>query len=131
MRMRKSVVLHDNIPSWSHRGLSSPLLSLAVAATRSTTKSVQKATFLYKLGDKMVPQEKFDIKSEPEAKTKSRKERMAEYNDKCERILHYLKHGKHQDGLTKNQQRVVRGQAKNYSVDESSKYKAIFFSRFL
>ena len=55
-----------------------------------------------------------------ETKNQSRKERMTEHNEKCERILHYLLHGKHQDGLTKNQQRVVRGQAKKYRVDESS-----------
>ncbi len=45
----------------------------------------------------MVSQEKCDTKSEPEEKRKSRKERMAEQNDKCERILHYLQHGKHQE----------------------------------
>jgi hypothetical protein len=37
--------------------------------------------------------------------------------------VHYLRHGKHQDGLTKNQQRTVRGQAKNYILDEISKCK--------
>ena len=79
----------------------------------------------------MVSQEKRDTKSEPEEKRKSRKERMAEQNDKCEWILHYLQHGKHQDGLTKNQQRVVRGQAKNYSVDESSKYVFMLFTTFI
>ena len=35
--------------------------------------------------------------------------------------MQYLCHGKHQDGLTKNQQRTVRGQAKNYIFDEISK----------
>ena len=36
--------------------------------------------------------------------------------------MHYLRHGKHQAGLSKNQQRVVRGQAKKYFMGETSKY---------
>ena len=59
--------------------------------------------------------------AEPERKTRS--DRLAQHNEKCERIVHYLRHGKHQDGLTKNQQRTVRGQAKNYILDEISKCK--------
>jgi hypothetical protein len=61
---------------------------------------------------------------EPEKMT--RKEHLAEHNEKCERIVHYLRHGKHQAGLSKNQQRVVRGQAKNYVLDETSKYDILF-----
>ena len=52
----------------------------------------------------------------------ARKDRLAEHNEKCEQIVHYLRHGKHLAGLSKNQQRVVRGQAKNYFMDETSKY---------
>ena len=51
----------------------------------------------------------------------SREKRFREQREKCQRIVHYLSHGKHVDGLTKNQQRVVRGQAKNYVMDETSK----------
>jgi hypothetical protein len=50
---------------------------------------------------------------------KTRERRFDQQREKCERILYYLRHGKHMDGLTKNQQRVVRGQAKNYTLDES------------
>ena len=52
----------------------------------------------------------------------TRNDRLVEHNKKCERIVHYLRHGKHQTGLSKNQQRVVRGQAKNYVLDETSEY---------
>ena len=55
---------------------------------------------------------------------KSPKKHFDQQRKKCERILHYLCHGKHIDGLTKNQQRVVRGQAKTYTLDES---EFIFF----
>ena len=51
---------------------------------------------------------------------KTRKDRLAEQKEKVERIVNYLRYGQHQDGLTKNQQRVVRGQAKKYSFDETS-----------
>ena len=47
---------------------------------------------------------------------KTREDRFAQEQEKCELIVHYLRHGKHLDGLTKNQQRVVRVQAKNYFV---------------
>ena len=36
--------------------------------------------------------------------------------------MHYLRHRKHQVGLSKNQQRVVRGQAKYNFLDDTSKY---------
>ena len=58
-----------------------------------------------------------NVKSETDLKT--REKRFDLQHEKCERILHYLRHGKHVDGLTKNQQRVVRGQAKIYTLDES------------
>ena len=58
-----------------------------------------------------------NVKSETDLKT--REKRFDQQREKCERILHYLRHGKHVDGLTKNQQRVVRGQAKIYTLDES------------
>ena len=51
---------------------------------------------------------------------KTRKDRLAQQKEKVEQIVHYLRHRQHQDGLTKNQQRVVRGQAKKYSFDETS-----------
>ena len=57
-----------------------------------------------------------------ESERKTRSDRMAQHNEKCERIVHYFRHGKHLDGLTKNQQRTVRGQAKNYILDETSKF---------
>ena len=41
--------------------------------------------------------------------------------EKCDRITHYLRQGKHVSGLTKNLQRTVRAQAKSYTWDESSK----------
>ena len=50
---------------------------------------------------------------------KTRQDRMAQHNEKCERIIHYLRSGKHQDGLSKNQQRVVCSQAKNYVFDDT------------
>lgn len=71
----------------------------------------------------MVPQQEpvaeADSSGEPEPKT--REKRMSQHQEKCERILHYLRHGKHFDGLTKNQQRVVRSQAKHYVLDDTSK----------
>ena len=73
----------------------------------------------------MAPQEQTtSTASEPqpgEPQTMTRKDRLAEHYEKCKRIVHYLRHGKHQAGLSKNQQRVVRGQAKNYVLDETSK----------
>lgn len=56
---------------------------------------------------------------EAETDVKTRERRFDQQREKCKRILYYLRHGKHMDGLTKNQQRVVRGQAKNYTLDES------------
>ena len=52
---------------------------------------------------------------------KTRSERMAQEQEKYERIVHYIQHGKNQEGLTKNQQRIVRRQAKSYIFDEKSK----------
>ena len=63
--------------------------------------------------------------TEIKVEQKSREDRFAQQQEKCERIVHYLRHGKHVDGLTKNQQRVVRIQAKNYFVDERSKLYVI------
>ena len=74
-----------------------------------------------------MPEIEQDPKSEPQPEQKSRKDRTAEQKEKCERIVHYLQHGKHPEGLTKNQQRVVRSQAKKYSLDEASKYNFVFF----
>ena len=51
---------------------------------------------------------------------KTRQGHIAQHNEKCERIIHYLHSGKHQDGLSKNQQ-VVCSQAKNYVFDDTSK----------
>ena len=51
---------------------------------------------------------------------KTREDRLKQHV-KCNRIIQYLHHGKHLEGLNKNQQRVVRGQAKNYIWDETSK----------
>ena len=66
----------------------------------------------------MAPQQ--ERNSEASA-SKTRQDRMPQHNEKCERIILYLRCGIHQDGLSKNQQRVVRGQAKNYLFDETSK----------
>jgi hypothetical protein len=55
----------------------------------------------------MVPEIEQDPKSEPQPEKKSRKDRIAEQKEKCERIVHYLQHGKHPEGLTKNQQRLI------------------------
>ena len=52
---------------------------------------------------------------------KTRQDRMVQYNEKCEHIIHYLHSGKHQDGLSKNQQQVICSQAKNNLFDETSK----------
>ena len=54
----------------------------------------------------------------PETDLKTREKRFDQQHEKCERILHYLRHGKHVDGLTKNQQRVVQSQVKIYTLDE-------------
>ena len=74
----------------------------------------------WKINVQMAPPEESatNLPREPEPKT--RENRMDQYKEKCERIIHYLRHGKHQDGLTKNQQRVVRGQAKNYVLHRAS-----------
>ena len=63
---------------------------------------------------KMVPEQGPVVEANltDEVKPKTRKDRLAQHKEKVERIVHYLRHGKHRDGLTKNQQRVVRGQAK-------------------
>ena len=60
---------------------------------------------------------------------KSRGERMAQEREKYERIMHYLRHGKNEEGLTKNQQRIVRRQAKSYFFEETSKITEINFLR--
>ena len=62
---------------------------------------------------------------------KTRQDRMAQHNEKCERIIHYLRSGKHQDGLSKNQQRVVRSQAKNYVFDDTSKLLIYYILTFV
>lgn len=58
---------------------------------------------------KQEPVAKTNLMSEPKPKT--RQDCMAQHNAKCERIVHYLHHGKHQHGLTKKE-RVVLSQAK-------------------
>ncbi len=59
----------------------------------------------------MAPQEETArTTSEPqpvEPDKMTRKDRLAEHNEKRERIVHYLRHGKHQAGLSKNQQRKI------------------------
>ena len=45
-------------------------------------------------------------------RVKTRCEHMEQHKKKCERIIHYLRHGKHEEGLSKNEQRTVRSQAK-------------------
>ena len=62
---------------------------------------------------KVCHMDKFEIKT--------REDRLNQQHVKCNRIIQYLRHGKHLEGLNKNQQRVVRGQAKNYIWDETSK----------
>ena len=49
-------------------------------------------------------------------RVKTRCERMEQHRKKCERIIHYLRHGKHEEGLSKNEQRTVRSQAKGALV---------------
>ena len=73
----------------------------------------------------MAPQQQTQVESTDESvpERKSGAERMEEHNQKCGCVSHYLRHGKHQNGLTKNQQRTVRVQAKNYVLDENSEYK--------
>ncbi len=56
---------------------------------------------------------------EVETDVKTCEKRFDKQREKRERIVHYLRHGKHLDGLNKNQQRVVGGQAKTYTLDES------------
>ena len=76
----------------------------------------------------MAPEEadEFGTSITCENETKSREKRFSQQLETCERINYYLRHGKHLDGLTKNQQRVVRGEAKNYFIDEASKVYYIF-----
>lgn len=63
---------------------------------------------------------------------KTRSDRMAQEQDKYERIMHYIRHGKNQEGLTNNQQRIVRRQAKSYFFDETSKIlKSIYVDAIL
>ena len=82
---------------------------------------------------KMAPQEpeKTEAVAEAghtdEAEIKSLENRLNQQYEKCDRILQYLRHGKYLDGLSKNQQRVVRGQAKNYIWDETSKETFFLF----
>ena len=104
-------------------GLSSPLRS--VAAT-STFKRAFLSQFLSKHSNMVPEQEQQEPALEIKRKAKTREERMAQNKEKCERISHYLRHGKHLPGLTKNQQRIVRGQAKNYILDETSNVYLIF-----
>ena len=54
-------------------------------------------------------------------RVKTRSERMEQHKKKCERIMQYVRYGKHENGLTKNERRTVRSQAKNYVFDETSK----------
>lgn len=74
---------------------------------------------------KMAPYEAEDPEAEAcragKSEVETREDRLNEQHEKCDRIIQYLRHGKHLDGLSKNQQRVVRGQAKNYIWDETSK----------
>ena len=51
----------------------------------------------------------------------SREARFEQLKEKCARIAHYLRCGKHVPGLSKNIQRTVRSQAKSYNWNESSK----------
>ena len=62
-----------------------------------------------------------DLSGGQNVKVNARRARMQQLKEKCDRVIHYLRDGKHVSGLTKNLQRAVRGQAKNYVWDESSK----------
>ena len=122
MRMRTSAAIDVNKSSRSELSPSS------VASVSNTTFYQRSEDQNFRVTSlKMVPEIEQDPKSEPQPEKKSTKDRIAEQKEKCERIVHYLQHGKHPEGLTKNQQRVVRGQAKKYSLDEASKYNFVFF----
>ena len=58
---------------------------------------------------------------EDKCNPKTREVRFEQIKEKCDRITQYLREGKHLQGLTNNLQRTVRGQAKHYIWDESSK----------
>lgn len=68
---------------------------------------------------KMVPHEAEGPEAEAcrKFKVETREDFLNEQHEKCDRIIQYLRHGKHLE----NQQRVVRGQAKSYIWDETSK----------
>ena len=44
--------------------------------------------------------------------SKTRQDRMAQHNEKCERIIHYLRSGKHQDGLSKTNNELFAAKKK-------------------
>ena len=106
---------------------SSDLSSLlrSVAAT-STFKRAFLSEFLTKHSNMVPEQEQQEPALEIKREAKTREERTTQNKEKCERISHYLRHGKHLPGLTKNQQRIVPGQAKNYILDETSNVYLIF-----
>ncbi|XP_064114372.1 uncharacterized protein LOC135220798 isoform X1 [Macrobrachium nipponense] len=53
--------------------------------------------------------------------TMTREEKFRLTNKKCERLIKYLSTGSHVRGLTQNQKRIVRSQAKNHIWDKSKK----------
>ena len=110
MLMCASAVLHNNISARSELSPFSRWLSLLHAHSKTLQN--------LKMIPKQVPvvEANWTDKVDP----KARKDRLAQYQEKVERIVHCLRQGKHRDGFTKNQQRVFCGQAKNYILDETS-----------
>ena len=62
-----------------------------------------------------------DLSEGQNVKVNARRARMQQLKEKCDRIIRYLRDGKHVLELTKNLQRAIHGQAKNYVWDESNK----------
>lgn len=72
----------------------------------------------------MVPQEQDGRKAKAcdsvKSEVETRKNRLNEKREKCDRITEYLCHGKHLNGISKYQRRIVRDQAKNCIWNETS-----------
>ena len=62
-----------------------------------------------------------DLSEGQNVKVHARRACTQQLKEKCDRIIRYLRDGKHVLELTKNLQRAIHGQAKNYVWDESSK----------
>ena len=52
----------------------------------------------------------------------TREEKFRLLNVKCKRLIRYLSTGTHVPGLTQNQKRIVRAQARSHIWDKSSKF---------